>query len=106
MVSAFGTISCQCYLEDLERKGFARLVVRILFVLEVIPNLPCRCTIQVGVQMHFEWLRLRNALFFEHEKPIEKEQEIWHVTCNVECCPPVDEADVLWILLSKYHRHS
>ena len=58
------------------------------------------------MQVHFERCTLGDALFLEYKKTIEKEQEIVQVTCNVKGCPPLDEADVLGILLTKYHRHS
>ena len=58
------------------------------------------------MQVHFERCALGDTLFFEYKKAIEKEQEIVQVTCNVEGCPPLDESDVLGILLTTYHRHS
>ena len=56
--------------------------------------------------MDFEWCTLGGALLLECKKAIEEEQEIIQVTCDVKSCPPLDEADVLGILLTKYHRHS
>ena len=52
------------------------------------------------MQVHFERCTLGDALFLEYKKAIEKEQEIVQVTCNVKGCPPLDEADVLGILLT------
>ena len=56
------------------------------------------------VQVDLEWCALRNALFFEHEETIEKEQEIVEVPGNVEGCPPLDEADVFRILSTQDHK--
>ena len=52
------------------------------------------------MQVHFERCALGDTLFLEYKKAIEKEQENVQVTCNVEGCPPLDEADVLGILLT------
>ena len=58
------------------------------------------------MQVHFERCALGDTLFLEYKKAIEKEQEIVQVTCNVEGRPPLDESDVLGVLLTTYHRHS
>ena len=91
---------CGCYLEDLQRQVLRGLVVRIFSVFKVVPNLACLRRIQVRMQVHFERCTLGDALFLEYKKTIEKEQEIVQVTCNVKGCPPLDEADVLGILLT------
>ena len=97
---------CRHYLEDIQRQVFRGLVVRVFFIFQVVPDLPRLACVHMRMQIDFEWCTLGGALFLECKKAIEEEQEVIQVTCDVKSCPPLDEADVLGILLTKSHRHS
>ena len=91
---------------DLERQVLRGLIIRVFLVFKVVPNVTRLACVQMRMQMDFEWCTLGGALFLECKKAIEEEQEVIQVTCDVKSCPPLDEADVLGILLTKSHRHS
>ena len=89
-------------LEDLERQIFRGLIVGVLFVFEVIPNIAHFACVQVRMQMDFKWGSLGDALFLPDKEPVEQQQEIVQIACNVEGCSPLDEANVFWILTTHH----
>ena len=85
-------------LEDLEREVLRGLVVRVFFVLQIIPHVASFVAVQVRVDLNLERLALRNALFFPHKKAIKQKKEVVQVTCNVEHGPPLDKSNVVGVL--------
>ena len=62
--------------------------------------------IKMRVHVDLEWRALRDVLFFPDEESVQQEQKVVQVAGDIKCCPPLDEADVLGILSTKYHGHS
>ena len=66
-------------LEDLQRQILRGLVVRVLFVFEIIPDVSCLPCVQMGVQVHVKGCALRDTLLFPDVEAIQEEQEVVQV---------------------------
>ena len=64
------SIRCGFYLEDLQRQVFRGLVIRVLFIFQVVPDLPRLPSIQVRVEVHFERLRLGDRFLLPDEEAV------------------------------------
>ena len=64
------SIRCGLYLEDCQRQVFRGLVIRVLFIFQVVPDLPRLACVQMRMQMDFEWLRLRDRFLLPDKEPV------------------------------------